>query len=46
VNKKVPVVKVASSPEAAEVAGLPVEMTVALADIAGVMRDRNLPAGF
>ena len=37
-NKKVPVVKVASPPQA-EVAGLPVEMTVALADIAGVMRE-------
>ena len=38
-NKKVPVVKVASPPQAVEVAGLPVEMTVALADIAGVMRE-------
>ena len=37
--KKVPVVKVASSPSAVDVAGWPPEVSVALADIAGVMRE-------
>jgi transposase-like protein len=39
VNKKVPVVKVASPPEALDVAGLPAEVSVVLADIAGVMHE-------
>ena len=38
-NKKVPVVKVASPPQAMDVSGLPAEVSVVLADIAGVMRE-------
>ncbi len=37
--KKVPVVKAAAPPPAVDVAGLPAEVTVALADLAGVMRE-------
>jgi putative transposase len=39
VNKKVPVVTVAEPEEAARLAGLPVEATVALADVAGAVKD-------
>ncbi|MGC9962959.1 MAG: IS256 family transposase [Acidimicrobiales bacterium] len=38
-NKKVPVVTVAAREEAAELEGLPEEVTVVLADVAGAIRD-------
>jgi len=38
-NKKVPVVTVAQAEEAAELPGLPAEVTVALGDLAGAMRE-------
>ena len=37
--KKVPVVKITTPPQAARLEGLPFEATVALADVAGAMRD-------
>jgi putative transposase len=39
VKKKVPVVSVAESEEAANLAGLPLEATVALADVAGAVKE-------
>jgi len=39
VKKKVPVVTVAAVDEAAQLAELPFEATVALADVAGAMRE-------
>src|SRR3954451_12149203 len=39
VSKKVPVVKIATPKEAVELTGLPLEATVAMADVAGAMRD-------
>lgn len=41
-KKKVPVVKLAERDEAAAVAGVPAEVTVALDDIAGAIRDGQL----
>jgi len=39
VSKKVPVVKITTPDAAVEVAGLPLEATVAMADVAGAMRE-------
>src|SRR4051794_39925356 len=39
VSKKVPVVKIATPKEAVELTGLPLEATVAMADVAGAMRE-------
>jgi len=39
VSKKVPVVKITTPDAAGEVAGLPLEATVAMADVAGAMRE-------
>jgi len=39
VNKKVPVVSVARAPEADELANLPLEASIALAEVADAMRE-------
>ena len=38
-KKKVPVVKITTPQEAVDLAGLPLEATVAMADVAGAMRE-------